>query len=372
MSEEKKRRRRPIVNRKREKVRKIKNAAIIFAALLLAAICILTVGCYSGAVKGVVKRILGDNLYAIQLMGPWASNAKKAYMLMNDKMNEVGQDAIPWFIQTDQHGRLAPTARWMHRMDPSVRNISLGDVATDYFNEQELAAFSQMMSSIDNKICVYGNHDIWTKSAEEADYTDLARFFPSDGQAAVHEQGYFAVMDDQYRVKYLVISPYYINLETGVNGTDVTVRTEQMTWLLKELSADDGYDIVVLMHQLFTDTHDNREGVRQTWADAPVILENLWEVMKDRRNQRSGTITDGEGVTHEYDFTDAETKLLCSLHGHAHEELMLTEDGMTAYVANWLSDEKNCAFGLIDRENGAMYVWQFNDSEVLDMLTLPI
>lgn len=371
MFEEKKRHRRPPVNRRRKKIGKYKNAAMLFAALILAGICVFAVGEYSGTVKGVVKSILGNKLYAIQLMGPWSSNAKKAYMLMKDKMNEL-EDAVPWFVQTDQHGRLAPTARWMHHMDPSVRNISLGDVTTDYFNEQELTAFSQMMSPIDNRICVYGNHDIWTKSAEEANYSDLARFFSSDGQVAEHEQGYFTVIDDQYCVKYLVISPYYINLETGVNGTDITVKTEQMTWLLKELSANDGYDIVVLMHQLFTDTYYSREGVRQTWADAPVILEKLWEVMKDRRNKRSGAITDGEGMTHEYDFSNVETKLLCSLHGHAHEELMLTEDGMTAYVANWLSDDKNCAFGLIDRENGAMYIWQFNNSVVLDMLTLPI
>lgn len=329
----------------------------------------------SGVASGEIElptQTTSGTLSVAGLSDAWIANAEAAYALMLAKMRELGNSAIPWFIQTDQHGRGGTAAKWVHNKDKRVKNIALGDVVSDYFNEGQLTSFYETMRPVANKICVYGNHDIWTKSTEEANYYDLTKWFPSDGRKMVDEHGYFSVTDDEFRVKYLVVSPYYINLETGNNGADITIKTAQMTWLLEEMSKDDGYDIIILMHQLFTDTHYNRDGTNQTWADAPTICENFWTVMKDRRNKRSGTITDGEGVSHNYDFTNAKTKILCSLHGHSHEELMLTEDSMTAYAANWLGADMSCAFGLVDRKNSAMYVWQFGNSYVSDVLTLAI
>ena len=372
MPENTARRRRPPIKKKRRAALGTKMAAGIAVLLILAVIGAMASGLSVGTVKRMVKGMLGDYVYAIPLVGEWSGNANEAYKLMRDKRNELDGEAIAFFIQTDQHGRMAPTALWMHLRDRSVKNISLGDLTTDYFNEKELLAFRKMMDSVSNKICVYGNHDVWTKSDEKASYEMLSECFPSDGRQAVNEHGYFSVVDDAARVKYLIISPYYINLETGTNGADVTVRTEQMTWLLDEMSAEDGYDLIVLMHQVFAGTYLTREGNTKEVKNVPVVLADLWQLMKDRKNKRSGTIIDGEGVSHTYDFSGMETELLCSLHGHMHEELMMTDEGLTAYAADWLANDYNCTIGLIDRSGNQMYIWKFDQSSVSDMLTLPI
>jgi hypothetical protein len=94
--------------------------------------------------------------------------------------------------------------------------------------------------------------------------------------------------------------------------------------------------------------------------------------MKDRRNKRSGTITDSEGVSHSYDFTSAKSRYLGSLHGHTHEELMLTEDNTTAYAANGYISNRACVFGIFDRNSNKLKVWEFSNGGVLDMLELDI
>ena len=350
----------------------LKIAVIVLAIFVLAGASVLAFTVPLSMWKALARDMLGEHLGVIRMMGPWKKNAQSAYEQMLDMKQEIGDDAIAWFVQTDLHGRNMPIAKWMYKKDPSVRNIVLGDVVTDYFNEKELTAFHKSMEKVGNKICVYGNHDICTKSQELASYDRLTHFFASDDMKAESGRGYFAVADDALRVKYLVISPYEIDREKGNNGVRVRVGSDQMTWLLGELGAEDGYDIVVLMHQLFTNTYTTRAGEMQKSGDEPKILQEIWRVMKDRRNGRSGSIVDDDGVEHAYDFAGMNTDILCSLHGHWHEEMMLTDDGMTAYAARWLGNEYSCAFGLIDREKEAMYIWQFDRTQVYDRLTLEI
>ena len=366
------RRRRPPIKKKCRGALAAKIAAGIAVLLVVAVIGAMASGVSVGSVKRMVKNMLGDYVYAIPLVGDWSGNANEAYKLMRDKKKELDDGAIAFFIQTDPHGRAVPTALWMQLRDRSVKNIALGDVTTDYFNEKELQAFRKIMDPVSNKISVFGNHDVWTKSDEAANYETLEACFPSSGKQSVDEYGYFSVVDDEAHVKYLVVSPYYINLETGSNGADVTVKTAQMKWLLDEMSAEDGYDMIVLMHQVYAGTYYTREGNAEEAKNLPVMLTDLWQLMADRKNKRSGTIVDGEGVSHAYDFSNMKTELLCSLHGHMHEELMRAEDGLTAYAADWLAEDYTCTLGLIDRSGKRMYIWKFNKHEVLDMLELPI
>ena len=192
------------------------------------------------------------------------------------------------------------------------------------------------------------------------------------GKRMVNQYGFFTHYDDDYNVKYLIVSPYYMN-EDGTRG-GVEIRTDQMKWLLSELAADDGYDVVLLMHQLWTDTYISRNGTLQSWADAPVVLENMWSVLKDRKNNRSGTITDSSGVEHSYNFSNCKTELLVSLHGHSHEELYLQEENMLAYAADWYGNgnTNRCTFGLIDRINSKVTFWVFDSTGCWEPLELAI
>ena len=329
----------------------------------------------SGIIDGSIELPMtasGGTLSFPNLKAEWQANAQTAYEAAVVEMRKSGYAAIPVFIQSDLHGRSNEPQRWMHNTDKRVKNLCLGDIVTDEFNMAQLTAYYNSAKGIANLATVYGNHDAFTGSPsnEIANEYDLNECYVSTNRRLPGKWGYYSAVDDAFNVKYLAIVPYYMNAD-GTRDA-VEVRTKQMEWLLRELSADDGYDIVVLMHQLFTDTTHNRAGVTQTWADAPVILENLWTVMKDRRNNRNGTITDSSGVTHNYDFTNCKNRLLCSFHGHSHEELMLTEDNMTAYVANWCGDSGACALCLIDRESNKLKVWQIKTTGVDEMLELNI
>lgn len=302
----------------------------------------------------------------------WITNAETCYNAMMTEVQNLSYSGIPFFIQTDLHGRSNAPARWLHNKDKTVKNLNLGDIVTDYYNSTENNNYRNSALGVDNLITVFGNHEAYMVGSDIPTSYGLNYFYTdtTKGKRMVNQYGFFTHYDDDYNVKYVVISPYYMEADGSRQGAEV--RTDQMTWLLRELSVDDGYDVVVLMHQLFTDTHYHRDNTLQSWADAPVVLENLWTVMKDRRNKRSGTITDSEGVEHSYDFTNVKTSYLGSLHGHTHEELMLTEENTTAYACDWYGNYNACCFGLFDRENNKLKIWYFTSETVYDVLELDI
>jgi hypothetical protein len=100
----------------------------------------------------------------------------------------------------------------------------------------------------------------------------------------------------------------------------------------------------------------------------------MWSVLKDRKNNRSGTITDSSGVEHSYNFSNCKTELLVSLHGHSHEELYLQEENMLSYSADWYGNgnANRCTFGLIDRMNSKVIFWVFDNTGCWEPLELAI
>lgn len=321
----------------------------------------------------VVSTATGGTLSHTSLSDAWIANAETAYANVLAQMKLYANDAIPFFIQTDLHGRSNDPARWLNNKDQRVKNLNLGDDVTDYFSEAAGAAYRDAAMPVQNLITVFGNHESHTLNAENATEYGIKYYYTDTttaGKRMVNGRNFFVSYDDDYNVKYVVVCPYYTNNDGTRDG--VNIRTDQMEWLLKELSANDGYDVVLLMHQLWTDTYIHRDGTAQNWQDAPVILEDMWTVLKDRKNKRSGTITDSSGVTHNYDFSDCKTELLCSLHGHAHEELYLSEESMVGYAADWYGHDNRCTFGLIDRVNNKVTFWVFDNNGCLDPLELSI
>ena len=303
----------------------------------------------------------------------WIANAETAYSNVLEQMQLYGNDAIPFFILTDPHGRGNDPARWLNNKDIRVKNLSLGDFVIDYHSDLAAENWRNAALPVQNQITVFGNHESYTLHAEAVTEYKLTHYYTDTTTAPkrmVNGRNFFVSHDDDYNVKYIVVCPYYTNNDGSRNG--VEIRTDQMEWLLKELAADDGYDVVLLMHQLWTDTYIHRDGTVQNWQDAPPILENMWTVLKDRKNKRSGTITDSSGVEHDYNFSNCETEVLCSLHGHTHEELYLLEEGMLSYAGDMCGDTKLCTFGIINRETRKVTFWVFDSNICRDPLELSI
>ena len=320
----------------------------------------------------LIVEATGETELTFSLPSGWISNAESAYANVIAEMKLYANDAIPFFIQTDLHGGSNNPARWVHNLDGRIKNLNLGDNVVNYFSESAGAAYRDAAMPVQNLITVFGNHEACTSKAEAATEYGLKYYYTDTTKTKrmVNGRNFFVSYDDEYNVKYVAVCPYYTNNDGTREG--VEIRTDQMNWLLKELTADDGYDIVLLMHQLWTDTYIHRDGSVQNWQDAPVILENMWPVLKDRRNKRSGTITDSSGVEHTYDFSSVKTNLLCSFHGHTHEELYLSEENTTSYAANWYGDDNACVFGVINRANNTLKIWEVKTSGVSDLLELNI
>ena len=320
----------------------------------------------------LIVEATGETELTFSLPSGWIANAENAYANVLAEMKLYANDAIPFFIQTDLHGGSNNPARWVHNLDGRIKNLNLGDDVVNYFSEAAGAAYRDAAMPVQNLITVYGNHEAHTSTAEAATEYGLKYYYTDTTKTKrmVNGRNFFVSHDDDYNVKYVVVCPYYTNSDGTRDG--VEIRTDQMEWLLKELSADDGYDIVLLMHQLWTDTYIHRDGSVQNWHDAPATLKNMWTVLKDRRNKRSGTITDSSGVEHTYDFSSVKTKLLCSFHGHTHEELYLSEENTTSYAANWYGDDNACVFGVINRANNTLKIWEVKTSGVSDPLELNI
>lgn len=312
------------------------------------------------------------------LTDSWLANAETAYANVLAEMKQYSNDAIPFLIQTDLHGRNNDPMRWMNNKDKRVKCINLGDNVIDHYSGWDGESYRKSALPVQNQITVFGNHDAngygEPPTEEYAATEHNLKYYYTDtttaGKRMVNGRNFFVSYDNDFNVKYLAVCPYYSESDGTRNG--VRIETDQMEWLLRELTADDGYDVILLMHQLWTDTYVHRDGTQQDWGDAPAVLVNLWTVLKDRKNKRSGTITDSSGVAHSYDFTNCKTKVLVSLHGHSHEELYLAEEKMVAYTADWYGNNYCCTFGVANRVTNKVTFWVFNGDSVRDALELDI
>ena len=290
------------------------------------------------------------------------------YMLLN--VYKENPDIIPIFVCTDSH-RWSPQhpQRYVNNIDTDgmkIANINLGDDVTEHWDDLKFDTIYNNIRYIKNYIGVCGNHDKWdgTRTTEYF----LRRIFTSKKAKyiAKSKRCCYTVKDNLHNVKYIIFDPYYAP-NSGVPM--VSVPTVVATWFVKELSQNDGYDIIFLNHQPLTDNNIHRDGTKQTWKmesyEEP-IFSALFNVLKDRKNKRKGTYTDTDGIAHQYDFSQCENDLLCLLHGHSHEELYYIEDGLTSYVCDWDGAESTgykSTFIAIDRSKEILTAWIAKGSE---------
>lgn len=279
-------------------------------------------------------------------------------------------DIIPIFVCTDSH-RWSPQhpQRYVNNIDTDgmkIANINLGDDVTEHWDDLKFDTIYNNIRYIKNYIGVCGNHDKWDGTSTTEYF--LRRIFTSKKARyiAKSKRCCYTVKDNLHNVKYIIFDPYYAP-NSGVPM--VSVPTVVATWFVKELSKNDGYDIIFLNHQPLTDNNIHRDGTKQTWKmesyEEP-IFNALFNVLKDRKNKRKGTYTDTDGIAHQYDFSQCENDLLCLLHGHSHEELYYIEDGLTSYVCDWDGAEQTgykSTFIAADRSKGTLTAWIAKGSE---------
>ena len=304
------------------------------------------------------------------------SYAQTAYSNMLEEYKKAPNSTIPFFISTDQHGRGLQQHRWVNNIDTdgvNMANINLGDTVMDSFSPVDMKNFYGEIWQVKNYIGVPGNHEFKSSTYTISDF-DISRAFCTTNYLRTlnpSTTNCYTVIDGLHNVKYVIIDEYATNENKTSYTAGLTAKTAE--WLIHELSADDGFDIVILKHwglaaSVETQYRDRNGTVLSLLLGD--LAPELSAMLAARKNKISGTFTDVAGGSHSFDFTNCKTNLLCCLHGHTHNELYGYLNGLLCYCADWYGNNHSCVFGLIDRVNNKLKIFKFDSTQVYDMLEI--
>lgn len=284
---------------------------------------------------------------------------------------QQSNDAIPFFIQTDGHGRYNEGNKGAHNLAESVMryipNLQLGDYASYYSDGNNPANHARTSAGIANYLPAMGNHEFLNNNSEDAELADLptliASYTPSDGILGSSTYGYYKVYDDKYNVKWLVGQPH-IPDATNSSGFITKMTSDQFQWFIDEMEADDGYDVIVLNHEPFSGTY--YRVATETTTTYTGGNFNLSPILEARKAKTSGTFTDPDGVTHSYDFSGVSSDLLAVFHGHTHAVMYIekTQHGYPVFVGRDFTNAGDCVYGIIDKDNGYIHIFPFTKNDV--------
>lgn len=286
-------------------------------------------------------------------------NAIKTLYLASD-------NAIPFFIMTDGHGRYNEGNKGCHNLAEStmryIPNLQLGDYASYYNYGANPTNHTRTSYGIENYICAMGNHEFMSK--ETGDTPDLSKlvasYVPSRAVIGSTTYGYYKILDDSYHVKWLVTQPHIPDASNS-SGFVTRMTSDQYEWIIDELASNDGYDIVYLQHEGLNGTYTETDGTTYNVNYTDIDVNSI---LSARKAKISGSYTDSYGVTHTYDFSACTSDLLCSFHGHWHASSYMTKAtlGFPVYAGEDFTGQGDSCYGLIDRANGKLYINEFTRS----------
>ena len=317
---------------------------------------------------------------------------------------------IPLIIHTDQHNALTRSHRAIFMQLAQMANwdefsavFNLGDTVSNnwtsdntfedpYMRNQQLenALYATRDIPKAKQINVIGNHDTWGIGWNNASLGDvsiplnyLEQYFNNNRQNVVRypdNSGNFVVYDGYFGVKYLVIGGWDY---TGTDDRTARISSAHWDWIIGQLSANDGYDIIVVSHQpihfISGTTTNSITGETITVDAGSKICDPAPDaIFTARKTKTSGTYTDSSNVVHQFDFSSCTTDLVCSLHGHMHYDgymhlgSSLLEMSFDKYLTDW-----SIHFVLIDRLNEEIKVWKVsmegaNNTPLLQSYYLPL
>lgn len=272
-------------------------------------------------------------------------------------------NSVPFFIHSDQHGRGVEIQRYANNIDVDgmeYANINGGDTVVDVYGTDVLEDIYQRIRYVKNYIGIPGNHD-YKKGSENISEFQIRRTFCTTNleRRLINTSDLDCYVSYQpiHTVKFICIDPYDSRGIISGMGHPY-INTEVADWLITELSRNDGYDIVGLIHEPQWLTYKHRDDANYTTSTDDASVFNLFLA---RKNHQSGIFVDDENVSHSYDFTNTENDVLCMLSGHVHSEIYSDQDGLTVYAQDWAGNNKyGGTFGLLDRDNNLMRIFSFD------------
>lgn len=309
-------------------------------------------------------------------------------------------DIVPLILTTDQHGYMNASygkalydylAQIIDWVDVSA-SLNLGDTCAGKYNTSELENMLLALSNIPaaKQINMMGNHDVWygdstiddsTFTTAQSTYFNNSSF---NGNVRFENRGNEIMIDAVHGIKYICVACWYFPDGTYYH---YTYPEDAMDWLLTQLSANDGYDIIVLSHiqPLATNrlwykpavdggTESSSTVARNYSGVAPYGAKGLFEgLLSARKNKASGTITDSDGITHSYDFSGCTSDILCWLAGHAHTDAYAYDGGNVPVIIfdAYRYDNHPFFFINVDRTQEQINVWKVDDSPAFYNYQIP-
>lgn len=305
---------------------------------------------------------------------------------------------IPLIIHTDQHRYLnnahKPTFDYLARAikwSEVTAIIGLGDVCGAVYNTADLNNMNTCLSGLPRykRIDIAGNHDVQLQKEEGSSYayapmTDVLfqtaqnSYFNNSGFGGNNSnvrygfKGMESVIDPVHDVKICVFAVW---ANRGDPWYHYYCDSDAINAMIAMLSTGDK-DIIVLCHiQPYYEEHinyhpavDGDEAYTATSYPKTASLGYtvpLDQFFADRKAKRSGTITDCDGLSHNYDFSECTSDLLCVLSGHVHKDFYgYSPDGTVPSVAFDAYRYDNCPLHLvnIDRTRQRINIWKFDEA----------
>lgn len=308
----------------------------------------------------------------------WLANGETQYAAMLAVYKNLPNNSIPFFISTDQHGAGLEWNRWANNMDVDgmeYANINLGDTI-NWTVFSQLDALIPRVKQVKNYISTPGNHD-YQSNATYTDY-DMTPYEATKAFLSTRERRMldpnsdtYVVVDGLHNAKFLVADNYWLNGNGQQQNDEITGSF--CNALIGELSKDD-FDVVYLQHWYpFAVASEllKRDGTPSTGYN-PGGSHAVRTILAARKAKAQGTVTDADGVSHAYDFRNMEHDLLCCLSGHMHLEMYGYLDGVLCYIADVIVHNTASCFGIVDRQNGLLRIWAWNDNEALAEFDIPL
>lgn len=279
---------------------------------------------------------------------------------------EAHPNSIPFFIHSDQHGRGLEVQRYVNNIDVDGMdycNINMGDTVVDTYGSTVLEEAYQRIKYVKNYVGIVGNHEHKPSTTENPEKYMIRKLFGTTNlerqMITTDTVDCYVAYQPNHGVKYLCLDLYdhYNN-----NGSQPYTTEETAEWIITELNRNDGYDIVLLMHEPIMITYKTRSATEYSTNEQGASKVNLFNLFLARKNKTSGTYVADDSTSHTYDFSGTKNELLCMLSGHFHQEVYSDNDGLTAYVQDWAGDNKyGGSFGLIDRDSNLLRIYRFDN-----------
>jgi hypothetical protein len=311
---------------------------------------------------------------------------------------------VPVVVHTDQHGRLLPSNSLFPYLAKAVpwddmsACIGLGD--TNNYSVEYFQYMKECLSVIpqSKQINIWGNHGTWFGSVNdniltEEHLTVLNTYFDNsayNGNHKYNDYGIEYMIDEARKIKYVVIGGWEYDHTLG-GYSHYNIGQAGMDGIVQMLSAQDGYDIVILSHiQPFA------RQVASDWIHPPVedgdnqgsgggmsvkvgtvvnaSETSLDQMLIDRKNKASGTVKDSYGNSHAYDFTGCNSDLICCFAGHEHcDKYMWQNDNIPVYLFDaYAYDNRPFYFVNVDRTKERLNIWKVDNTATVYNFQIPM